>query len=115
MSKKKMTETNIKQYLRLQEYLIRLHKTGKVCVFAELSGHVDTFDIHITPSHEDYRTWIYDGRPWLSLLSKQAVDRIIKEIEQLIANLETTKEKLAVEKEQRERETYLKLRKKYGD
>lgn len=115
MNKKKMTEENIQQYLRLQEYLIMLHKTGKVCVFTELAGHVDWVDIHITPSHEDFATRLYEANPYLSYLSKREVDRIIREIEQLLVDLEATKQQLAIEKEQQERETYLKLRKKYGD
>jgi hypothetical protein len=115
MNKKTMTEANIKQYLRLQEYLIRLHKTGKVCVFTELAGHVDWLDIHITPSHKDFTTRIYTAEPWLSNLSSKVVDGIINDIEKMLVNLEATKKQLAAEKEQQERETYLKLRKKYGD
>ncbi len=115
MNKKKMTEENIQQYLRLQEYLIRLHKTGKVCVFTELAGHVDWVDIHITPSHEDFATRLYTAEPRLSCLSGKVVDGIINDIEKMLVNLEATKEQLAIEKEQQERETYLKLRKKYGD
>lgn len=115
MSREKITETNIKQYLRLQEYLIRLHKTGKVCVFTELSGHVDWVDICITPSHEDYETRLYASYLWLSALNKRVVDKIIKEIEQLLTELDAAKEQRLAEEEKQEREMYLRLRKKYGD
>ena len=112
--RRKMTEENVKQYVRLQKYLIELHQKGNVCVFADLSGHVDWVDVHITPSQEDYDVRLYQRTIYTDCLTKKVVDDTIKVINNVLDNLEAKKKEIAAEKEQQERETYEKLKAKYG-
>ena len=98
--KKKITKVNIEQYMRLQKYLIELHKTGKVCVSVDMSGHVDWVSIHIMPSQEEYLTSLYEKQTWVQYLSKKMVDSIIEDIKKVIDNLDAKKKEIAAEKEQ---------------
>ena len=108
------------QYLRLQGYLYDLHTSGKVCVFASLTGHVDWFEIRITPSNEDYSEGLYEIMVYVSTdykpnkADKETVDEIIADIEAAVNRKDEKITELEKARESAEKAKYEELKAKYG-
>ena len=80
------------QYLRLQGYLYDLHMSGKVCVFSELSGHVDWLNISVANNKTGYHDVLFNetlrvSTEWKPEESdKEIVDDIIAQIDDVVKN-----------------------------
>ena len=107
------------QYLRLQGYLYDLHQSGKVCVFAELWGHVDWFDIRIVGSKQNYTSTLYTRTTYISSeytpeqTDKELVNSIIADIDEAVLDKEVRLKELQKALEVAERTKYEELKAKF--
>lgn len=115
-----------KEIARLFVYLFNLETKHEVCVFINLSGHVNWFDISITESEDKYNQILYSNRiryqaqyhmyddDILKTIDyKELVDDIISDIEEALEDRDNILYKLNKEREQRDREVYEKLKAKF--
>ena len=109
------------QYLKLQGYLYDLHNSGKVCVFARLSGHVNWLEIDIATSKESYNEKLYgktiriltDYKP--TETDKELVDEIIAAIEDVVNRKEEKIAELEEARESAEKARYEELKARYEE
>ena len=107
------------QYLRLQGYLYDLHLSGKVCVFIDLSGHVDWLEISVVSSKTDYhdvlfKKTLYVSTEWKPEESdKEIVDEIIAQIDDVVKNKVAKLAEIQKKREANEKAQYEKLKAKY--
>ena len=101
----------MKEINKLVEYLNEVYKRGDVCVFYNLSGHVDWFDIRIARSKEEYSKVLYE----IDCMKPENVnaDEIIKEIKAVLKNLKAEKRKATTVERELERAELKRLKKKY--
>ena len=119
MPKEKFSMT---QYLRLQQYLMKLHLSGKACVFVDFSGHVDWVRIEVRASKKMYEIALYDRTVYLPEKLgnyvyenwKDLVDKTIQEIEQAVSERERIIAKSNEEKEAAEKKELARLKEKYN-
>lgn len=101
---------------RLVIYLNKVHKQGRVCVFYDLSGHVNWFSISLRDSKENYEKILYDTRITLNVSKKElkeVVDEIIKDIYKILKNIPAAKRKATIEKQEEEKIELKRLKDKY--
>ena len=107
------------QYLRLQGYLYDLHQSGKVCVFADLSGHVDWLEIRVVDSKRDYDRRLYDKTIYIASeyapeqTDKELVTSIIADIDEAVLNKEVRLKELQEALEVAEKTKYEELKAKF--
>ena len=125
MSKTKCS-TQIK---RLTDYLVDLHMSGDVCVFWNLSGHVDQLELSIRNSQLQYGKTLYDTQFYIFNENaekpsynedylkkkdwKKFVDEIIEDIKYAIEQRSEKLEKLEAERAENERKRYEELKAKF--
>lgn len=113
---------------RLFKHLLELETKENVCVFFNMSGHVNSITITVADSEDHYGRELYgteinyaaivskwnDGREYLSKRDwKEFVDDIILDIEDAIKDREAKVEKIKAETEKSERATLERLKAKY--
>jgi len=108
---------------RLCNYAIGLHLSGKVCVFIDMSGHVEWLAITIRKSIKEYDkvlgNWTvsfgkyYDGKNRPPSVIKKHVTNIIKEMQSVVDNYEEALAKEQERTKQLELEKLEELKAKY--
>lgn len=107
------------QYLRLQGYLYDLHMSGEVCVFSDLSGHVDWLQVRVTYSRQDYATVLFNETIYIvtdykpDQTDKEIVDEIIARIDKGVKDKATKLAEIQEKREADEKAQYEKLKAKY--
>ena len=107
----------------LMQYAMELHLKNDLCVFIDMSGHVDWLEIKVAPNRNEYidqlgswriRFRNYDKKYISSASAKKQVRDIIAELNFIVNN----KEAVIAQAEQLKMESELKklaeLKKKYG-
>lgn len=114
----------VKEVTRLQKYLLELHLSRKVCVFSELSGHVDCLNVSIRHSIERYNTTLFEqeirlpSEKFASLSSPKRnwtkyIDDVIENIEFAIMQRDRKLQEQDEAAKARERKYYEELKAKY--
>ena len=107
------------QYLRLQGYLYDLHISDEVCVFSELSGHVDWLDITVVSNRRDYKDQLFKETVYVATYykpdqtDKEIVDGIIARIDEVVKSKVVRQVEAQKRREADERKQYEKLKAKY--
>jgi len=101
----------MKEINKLVEYLNEVYKRGDVCVFYNLSGHVDWIDVRIAYSKKQYSKVLYE----IDCMKIENVnaDVIIEEIKAVLKNLKAEKRKATIVERELERSVLKRLKKKY--
>lgn len=113
----------MKEITRLVKFLNKLSEDG-YCIFYDFSGHVSWFDVKIVKSREQYDNADtiygdtislrdYEGIALCNSKIKARVDRVIKEISQVISNFEEESARATIKKEQDEKRLLEELKRKY--
>jgi len=113
-----------KELARLFKYLMDLELSGKVCVFINMSGHVNWFECNICNNKTDYSDkfgrWTigykdYDGKNIPASKIKLRVDTIIKEIEEILQDLDNVRKEKEEAKRTEELAQLERLKVKYEE
>ncbi len=111
----------MKELLEFIEYLNDLYERNDVCVFYELSGHVDWFEYKICESKKDYTHDLISGKIHLKdnyydgTSLKDIIEQVKEKIEYAIIRRKETVEQLKLKEIEREKEMLRKLKEKYPD
>lgn len=108
---------------RLCNHAIGIELSGKACAFIDMSGHVDWLSISLRESKEKYDIVLgnwqvnydtdYDGKKIPEKTIKNNIDRIIKEMDDTVTNLDSAIEKSNLAKKELELKQLAELKKKY--
>jgi len=110
---------NRKTIGELVDYLHKIHKSGKICVFINYSGHVDWMTVSLALSKERYGSEL--GRFTISFhtgigvagISDQVVDAFQK-IKDILKRKDSLVRKAEKEEAAEEKAEFERLKKKYG-
>jgi hypothetical protein len=111
-----------KELARLCEYAFRVHKSGKVCIFIDFSGHVGWMSVSVRKSIKEYATELYnrtiaiidyDGKNIPVKTIQKNVDETIADIESTLTNLQACLKSAKEIERQKELNLLAELKTKY--
>ena len=110
-----MKKENRKQFLELIDKVLEIHDSNKVCVFLDISGHVDWFEIKFVESKNRYGVILWKSGV-TDLYREDLPERltaISEEVDSVMANIEKKREEAQKLLDKDEKTLFLKLKEKY--